>query len=463
MADVIVELFGNIPLPKLLEGLESDIDDLLWVLEAPLGEAAYQRIVAAQRPARELAQTMRSRRNEAPLADAFRDAVLASTKLYALLTPAAKARVNGSTHEAEHHGGDAPPPSYDEHHQHRTTARQPTPPPPPQRQPIPPRAPSPPPQRAYQPPLPPRAVTPQPPPRAAPAASTPSLDVFLPEITSASQLSAEVGAVGRPGGKPLVVLFLNPSSPASQEFLPLFACLVPEYKDAKFMMLSVKRAGMEEIMETLSVSLLPTVLTFCSDGFFRTTGKDLGSIRSDVTRAIRELLEGNVSKQWPRAPVNWGQSSALALWRGLPNTVQEIATFASVDHGIRVHLLHTLPYIEDRDPNAYKVLKDATVMKHFCGHFFAAGEVMYSCYDCGVNGQFADFCEKCWSNASHTGHTAIKRPAPNDSFMCDCGRLSKSGSGDVIGSHCTLHQDTSSTDALATLFALSMMLNASSR
>jgi hypothetical protein len=104
MGDVLQELFGSIPLSKLLEALESDIDDLLWALEAPLGETAYQRIVSSQRPARELAQTIRSRKNEAPLCDAFRDAVLASTKLFEHLTPAAKARVS--------------PPSYDEHRSH---------------------------------------------------------------------------------------------------------------------------------------------------------------------------------------------------------------------------------------------------------------------------------------------------------------------------------------------------------
>lgn len=86
-----------------------------------------------------------------------------------------------------------------------------------------------------------------------------------------------------------------------------------------------------------------------------------------------------VINQWPRAPINWGQSSALALWRGLPQTVQEIAALGSVDHGVRVHLLHTLPYVEDVDPNGCRFLRDANVMKHFCGHFFIQGEQMFSC------------------------------------------------------------------------------------
>ncbi|KZV99592.1 hypothetical protein EXIGLDRAFT_220694 [Exidia glandulosa HHB12029] len=211
MSDVLAELFGAIPLSKLLEALESDIDDLLWALEAPLGEAAYQRIIAAQRPARELAQTMRSRKNEVPLADAFRDAVLASDKLYNLLTPGAKARVSGhgvedtSTHAspppppapaAPTHAWDAAPPSYDEHHHH---ARSPSPPPPPPRAvPPPPRRvasppPPPPPQRVvsppppvrYQPAPPPpvqRVLTPQPPPQ-----RIVEVDVYIPEITSAAR------------------------------------------------------------------------------------------------------------------------------------------------------------------------------------------------------------------------------------------------------------------------------------
>ncbi|KZV99594.1 hypothetical protein EXIGLDRAFT_831340 [Exidia glandulosa HHB12029] len=253
---------------------------------------------------------------------------------------------------------------------------------------------------------------------------------------------------------------MNPTSQTTREFLPQYARLVPEFKMARFMTLSVKSPGMEEVMETLSVALIPTVLTFCSDGFFRTTGKDLVSLRNDITRAVNDMAAMAIIKQWPRAQIDYNRAEALAFWRALPNQLQDVATLAAVDHGVRVKLLHTLPYVEDVDPNSYKALKDAQVMQHYCAHYFIKGETMYSCYDCGVNGEFADYCEKCWNNATHDGHTAIKRTAPHDNFICDCGRLSRTGSGDVIGAHCSLHQDQSQTDALATLLALSVLLGA---
>ena len=88
--DVVHYLFGDISLTVMANGIEREIDDLLWRLKGPLGHLEYLRLRGTSKPAVELIKTIWDRRSDNRLTDAFRDYVLASEGLHFMLTPEAK-------------------------------------------------------------------------------------------------------------------------------------------------------------------------------------------------------------------------------------------------------------------------------------------------------------------------------------------------------------------------------------
>jgi hypothetical protein len=88
--DVVHYLFGDISLVLLTNSLDYELEDLLWCIRMPLGDARIRAIRTSPKPAEALVRMLYEQRNDTTLANAFRRYVLSSTGLFYLLTPQAK-------------------------------------------------------------------------------------------------------------------------------------------------------------------------------------------------------------------------------------------------------------------------------------------------------------------------------------------------------------------------------------
>jgi hypothetical protein len=73
---------------------------------------------------------------------------------------------------------------------------------------------------------------------------------------------------------------------------------------------------------------------------------------------------------------------------------------------------------------------------------------------CGLNGEYADYCLRCYAASKHEGHRVVRRIAETDSFVCDCGRLLASRDGLERLTTCSHHARNTTINALELLGAL---------
>ncbi|EJD44177.1 hypothetical protein AURDEDRAFT_185197 [Auricularia subglabra TFB-10046 SS5] len=387
-ADVVKELFGARPLSQLLDALDPVMEDVLWAIETSVGEETLGRITAAPRPARELLQVLRQRREDRALADDFRGVVLQIDGLRALLVPAVR-RMASTGHESSS-GSDSNAGG---------------------KQKLPPLA-----------------------------------SLGFVELPTPDALRKEIAEVEK-GHRVSVVVFANEkSSPLSVNFREKLRVLRIEKPSVKFFFADTVRFEMGLLARSLNINC-PTTLTFAKDGHRRTKGEDIGEIRDDIENALNDLRRPKpsrsptVDKRYPRPPPGWNESVALTFWRMLPSSVQGIQVAARIRREVRPLLLHTLPYVQSRDSASHRALQGS--VKGVCGHWSLEGEKIHSCMTCNEDSA-VDYCSHCFERSQHPGHTIVTRSAANGRCYCDCGTMA---SGKSLGVQCQKHKSEGDTSA----------------
>lgn len=116
----------------------------------------------------------------------------------------------------------------------------------------------------------------------------------------------------------------------------------------------------------------------------QTRGEDAAEIKDDIENALADLRRSKstpaaakADKRYPRPPPEWSEQKALTFWRMLPKTVQGIRFAARMRREVRPLLLHTLPHVRARDPEACDTLQRS--VRGVCGHYNAQGETIHTC------------------------------------------------------------------------------------
>jgi len=296
------------------------------------------------------------------------------------------------------------------------------------------------------------------------------------EFTSVASFERAKTIARMKGGKVLVVLFMTTDSAACRAFLPDFAKVATSADGSvNFGSIYTNKPGMSSA-NVFEIMLFPSVIVICREGYYKVNaseGNALEQLDKYIKLAILEAVTSDnggsapgmtvatraaaPAPVWPKPPKSWGAGLAVLFWIALPKNVADIRDAALKDPDIRNKLYHTLPYLQGRDPDSCKALQPT--VDNFCAHNFYLGDDIISCYDCGINGQFADYCVTCFSKANHRDHTVVKRQANSDGLVCDCGRLSRV-SGKPLGAVCSEHAAMTLDDVnqLASMIALGMLL-----